>query len=220
MTCRFSDVTGQVKTEVRKISDFHAIHIDHDIDIFLVQSDTEKVVIRTENDFTDSIQTKVEKGILNILNSNRNVTPVVKPVVTVYVNKLTTVQTKSGSDVTSSNTLKTNRLVAYMINGSDIKLDLAADELVLFLSDGSDAIISGKVGQFSVTSHGGSDIEALGLETVNCILQLSGGSDAMINVSKQLTINAKGGCDISVKGNPPKLTDHLEDGSKIFILKK
>ena len=58
MTCRFSDVTGQVKTEVRKISDFHAIHIDNDIDLFLVQSDTEKVVIRTENDFTDSILDK------------------------------------------------------------------------------------------------------------------------------------------------------------------
>ena len=164
--------------------------------------------------------TKVEKGILYILNGNQNATLNVKPVVTVYVNKLTTIQTKRGSDVTSSNTLKTNRLVAYMVNGSDIKLDLTADELVLFLSDGSDAVITGKVGQLSVTSHGGSDSQALGLEAVKCMLQLSGGSDAMVNISKQLDINATGGCDISVKGNPPKLTDRLENGSKIFILKK
>jgi hypothetical protein len=216
---RMTNVTGQMTKEVRKLEDFHAVHIDKNIDIDLVQSDSERVVIVADKKITDSIQTKVDKGNLYILFKD-HIIPKVKPLVTIYVKNLTSVQTKTGSDVTSINTLKVNRFVAYMVNGSDLKLDIQADELILFLSDGSDAILSGKVNRLSITSKGGSDIEALGFETVNCELQLTGGSDAMVNVSRHLDIFAKGGCNISVKGDPPDLTDRLEDGSKLFYLKK
>ena len=100
-------VNCQVITESRKVNEFHAIHVDENININLVQSDSEKVEIRAEKNLIDSVKTKVDKGVLFILNKNHNF-PEVKPVVKVYVTTLTSIRTITGSNVTSSGTFTIN----------------------------------------------------------------------------------------------------------------
>jgi hypothetical protein len=53
-----------------------------------------------------------------------------------------------------------------------------------------------------VDGSGGSDFKGSGLAAEYAIIQVSGGSDATLTVTKELAAEATGGSDINYYGNP------------------
>ena len=205
--------------QTRQINGFHGISVSSGIDLYLTQKNIEEVVVEADEDELDKIITKVESGILKIyikeqswFNLNWNTEP---RKVHVSFKTLDRLEASAGSDVKAQGILKVEILNLDASSGSDIKLELEANELSVETSSGSDISLKGNVLFVQASASSGSDINASELQTKKCIANVSSGSDIRIHVTDELDANASSGGDIIYSGNPKKKDINESSGGSI-----
>lgn len=192
--------------QTRNISGFHGISVSSGVDLYLSQDNVEKVVIEADPDDLDKIITEVEGGILKIYVKeksffNLNFT---KRTRKAYVSfkVLDMLDASAGSDVHSQAALKLDNVKMHASSGSDIKLELDANELSAESSSGSDITLKGKADVFSADASSGSDINAGEFQVRKCNASASSGSDVRVNVTDEINANASSGGDVTYSGDP------------------
>jgi Putative auto-transporter adhesin, head GIN domain len=218
-----SNTYAQNSEETRNVSNFKGIRISGGIDLYLRQGATESVKIVADKDRMEKIKTEKDGDILKIyfgekngwfnldFNWGKN-----KPMkVYVTVKELKELSATGGSDVFSESKLDLIKLDLRATGGSDIKLDLDADELICATTGGSDVILSGTATVFKATSTGGSDLKATNLRSNFCSVSSTGGSDAYVWAEKEISISATGGSDVYHKGNARVVSSSATGGSDI-----
>lgn len=203
---------GKLIKENRKITNFSSIIVKDGLDLYLTQSDSEQVVVEAEENLLSYIVTEVEKNTLTIYtNKNMKATKPMK----VFVNfsSLIFLEGYGGSDIYAKQTISLDELKVKVGGGSDIQLNIKTNKLLLEAGGGSDAELFGFAENATLYATGGSDIKAGNIEIINCLLSVSGGSDAVINVKEKLEGKASGGSDIIYSGNPPHVILDISGGS-------
>lgn len=205
--------------QTRSVKGFHAIRISGGIDLYLNQGGDEAVAISAATTETrDRIRTEVENGVLNIYleshgfhwgGENRKMKAYVS------VRTLTGVTASGGSDVYIEDGIKSDKLDLTLSGGSDLRGKIDAGDLRIVQSGGSDSFINGSATQLSVNASGGSDFHGYELAVDNCRIDASGGSDAQVNVNKELNVSASGGSDVYYKGRGTVRESHSSGSSSI-----
>jgi hypothetical protein len=215
INAQFNKGDGNITKSERKISDFNYIEVEDGIDLYLTQGNTTELTIEADQNLHEYIVTEVEDDVLKIHLSKIILRA---KSIKVYLNvvNIKGLIASGGSDVQTSGTLKLNDFSAICSGGSDIKLNIEANELKFKASGGSDGFISGKASIFNAMASGGSDIKAFDLSVTDCQIEISGGSDAEINVAGQLKAQGSGGSDISYKGNPSNIDSNMSGGSDLI----
>lgn len=190
------------------VANFHAIQVSGGIDLYLTQGQDEAVAVSAASaEYRDKIITEVMDGVLKIyyekkdgwnwgLNMGNK-----KLRAYVSVKNLDKLHSSGGSDVRFENMIRSNTLRIAISGGSDLKGEIACDELSLTASGGSDAAIGGTAKEAVISASGGSDVDGYGLMTEVCKVSSSGGSDVNITVNRSIEARASGGSDIHYKGN-------------------
>lgn len=221
--CTFAQNDKIIKdnnAQKRDVKDFHAIRIGGGIDLYLSQGDEVGVAVSASDlSFRDRIRTEVENGVLNIyLNTegfhwggwgDKHLKAYVS------VKQLDGLKASGGSDVFIQDVLKSGKLDITLSGGSDLKGKIAAQDLSIMQSGGSDSFISGSAGQLSVHASGGSDFHGYDLVSEACEIEASGGSDIRITVNKELNVSASGGSDVYYKGSAAVRTLHSSGSSDV-----
>ena len=213
--CACHPLNGQ-QSETRKLGLFDAVHVGSGIDLFLHPSDEYKVVVQSNSD-PEEIITTIENGVLIIhyersfLNFKWNNNDEVHA----YAPEFKEVRASGGSDVEGTGVLHTDFLRLSASGGSDIRLDIKANETKIECSGGSDAYLSGSSGIMTGNASGGSDIKAYEFIVDEAELVASGGSDIQVTVKEKLWGKASGGSDIYYKGNPSNVQVDSSSGSDI-----
>ena len=69
-SCKKAPLTvGSIVTEIRQLPDFYEVHVNDNINISLVRSDTCYIEITTGKNIIDNITTEVNNGVLSICNT-------------------------------------------------------------------------------------------------------------------------------------------------------
>ena len=212
----FNDANAQS----RSVGSFHAIRIEDGIDLYLTQGNEEAVAVSASKDeYRDKITTKVENGVLfvyygeergfNITWRDRKLRAYIS------VRDIDEIKASSGSDVILKGTLTAKKLMLDLSGGSDFVGDVKSTELEIEMSGGSDVNISGSANNLKVNGSGGSDFNGYKLAAEYVIIQVSGGSDAQLNVTKELFAEASGGSDIDYRGSPEIKRKSSSGGSSV-----
>jgi len=192
--------------QTRQVTGFHGVTVSSGINLYLTQKSVEEVVVESESDDLDQIITKVEDGILKITMKQRSWFNFgwnhKSPKVYVSFKTLDKLDASSGSDVYSQSVLKVENLSLHASSGSDVKLELDANEVNLETSSGSDISLKGKANLFKASASSGSDIKADEFQTKKCIASTSSGSDIEVYASEEINASASSGGDITYRGNP------------------
>ena len=212
----FNDANAQS----RSVGSFHAIRIEDGIDLYLTQGNEEAVAVSASKDeYRDKITTKVENGVLHVFYGDERGFSMSwrdrKLRAYISVKNIDEIKASSGSDVIIKGTLNSNKLMLDLSGGSDFVGDVKSTELEIEISGGSDVSISGTASNLKVNGSGGSDFNGYKLATEYVIIQVSGGSDAQLNVSKELFAEASGGSDIDYRGNPEIKRKSSSGGSSV-----
>ena len=205
---------GKVKEETRSVSGFNAVDVSAGIDLYIKQGSTEKVVVKTDENLMENLQTTVSGGTLKITMKGK-VKKTTKLEAHVTVRNLNALNASSGSDVEGESTITSDKLSINTSSGSDLELDVEVGELTLNISSGSDAKLSGKAGSLSVVSSSGSDLEAGDLEAKNCKIEASSGSDARVHCTGELEVRASSASDVVYSGNPTVRSSKASSGADI-----
>lgn len=105
-----------------------------------------------------------------------------------------------GSDMSLEGVIKNLTISAN--EGSDVKASITSENLTCSVNEGSDIILKGTCTNVTIAANEGSDIDAFDLVTENCTIGAEEGSDAKVNVTKNLIVSAKESSDVEYKGNP------------------
>jgi hypothetical protein len=206
--------------QVRTAKGFHAIQVSGGIDLYLTSGEEALAVSARDLEDRDRIKTEVENGVLKIWydwKSGANFLKGVNRQLKAYVSykTLNRLSASGGSDVEVDGTISANNFSLDVSGGSDFKGKINAEQLTINQSGGSDISIGGKTSRLTVDASGGSDFNGYDLVAETATVSASGGSDAEVTVTKQLTANASGGSDVIYKGNAANITANKSGGSSV-----
>ncbi len=207
--------TAQDWKKDRTVSGFTGLSVSSGIDVYLTQGGSEKLTFEVKGIDEDEVKSEVKNGVLRLyidrrgMNMNWGRNSYIKAFVT--FKQLSDLQASGGADVFGQGILSFKNLNMSASGGSDVKLDLKADELNVSASGGADATIQGTARTLNANGAGGSDLDARKLTVEVCNANSSGGSDVYVNATKEVSMKASGGSDIYYYG-PAKVLAKSESG--------
>ncbi len=209
------DGSGYIVTEERKVENFDRVSTCCGFDVQVTQGEEEYLRLTGDDNLLREI-TVYQRGDQVVVDREHSLffNPTRRIRVEVGVKNLRAFSGSGGSRLTMTE-LEASTLRIELSGGGEGKLtNLSAGTLSVALSGGSELAASGTIDRQSIELSGGSDYHARDLISRDAVLDLSGGSDARVNVSDNLHVDASGGSDVYYRG-VPRMTMDLSGDSDV-----
>lgn len=201
---------GQVE---KNVGDFNKVTSFDQIDVFLIKSDENKVVLDGKN--ADEVELVNKNGELKIrmpftkIMSGDNIS------VTVYFKNIDAVEANEGSRIACGDTIKATFFEIIVKEGSEIKLLLDVEKLKSKVSDGSKVSLEGKASNQDVLVNSGGIYEAEKLVTSQTIITANAGGQADVFVTNLVDAKVRAGGEITIHGKPKQINQKVIAGGTI-----
>lgn len=198
-------VINDPNVQTRTVSAFNGIEVSGGIDLYLSSGNEAVAVSASKPEYRDRIRTEVTNGILKIwFDSKWGVSITGNRALKAYVSyqTLKSLAASGGSDIQVETPIAAEELAVRISGGSDFKGAVNVEKLTVRQSGGSDVRISGRTSVLDVDASGGSDFKGYDLVAEVCELEASGASDIEITAKRELSARASGASDIYYKGSP------------------
>lgn len=216
-SCLFDGVkgNGNVINKKRKISkDFSRIKVSRGLHVFITKNNHVSLEVEADENLHELITTEVKNGTL-IITSTKNIGWAKAKNIHLSVKKLNEILVSSGAEVSSENTMATKSLSVDASSGALVKLQVNVADLTCDTSSGAMVRFKGRAIDFEATSSSGSNINAFDLDSKNCDVSASSGSNIKVNVSDRFEGKASSGGNIKYMGNPKKASKNKSSGGSI-----
>jgi hypothetical protein len=213
--------------QVRNVSDFTAIKVSSAIDLYITQSNVNKVAVSANNEENrDRIVTEVIGGTLIIRMADSDgwwswkKWGDTKAKAYVSIKDINAITGSGATNIHLVNKVESPKLKIKLSGASDLKGEieagifsvdlsgasdlkgqLVAKSMTLEASGASNIELTGNVDDLSIEVSGASDAKLYNLNTKGAFVHASGASTANINVSQLLKAEASGASNINYKGN-------------------
>ncbi len=209
------DGNGNVKTEVRTITQpFTKIAVSRGITVLLEQDANVFVEVETDENLLKHITTIVENGTL-IVTSDENIDDSAARIVRVKMPVIESLETTSGSSLTSKNILRGTNLSVKSSSGSDINTTLEYEKVHAESTSGSDLTLAGKALKFDSASSSGSQINAAKLLANEVHAQATSGSSTDAHALVKINGKASSGASIDFEGKPKIIKKEESSGGSV-----
>lgn len=215
-TSSVSTVYAQNWKEDRPVASITGVQVSTGIELMLTQGGAEKLTLEATGFEKNEVKSVLKNGVLQLFidrrnqgmsgwGKNRNV----KAYLT--FRQLKTIEASSGSNVQAQGRLTFANLDMAASSGSEVELDLKADDLNIEVTSGANTNLHGSARTLSTRVSSGAELEAGKLTTEICNVQATGGANADVYATKELRLQASGGADVSYDG-PAKVVSKQKSG--------
>ncbi|WP_103865103.1 head GIN domain-containing protein [Aquimarina sp. I32.4] len=208
-------ITIQAQDIITKnISDFSELKVFDKVEVLLIKSDDNKVVVSGVNRKDIDIVTKNE--VLKIKMSLNNLWDNDNTKVVVYYTDISKIDVNEGAKVKSKERIESDDLDLRAQEGASIIATINADELYVKAVTGGELILKGTVREQEVIVKAGGQFMAKDLKTENTVVSISAGGRASINASTYVKANTAAGGTVRIYGNPKEMDTQKFLGGKII----
>lgn len=197
----FIEASGNLKSEFREVGSFHGIDVSSGIEVYLQQTEEEKVEVNADENILPSVSTFVEDGILKIRKEGK-IRIRERIQVHVSVVDISMLKFASGAKVETLSNIKGKNLTMSGSSGAIGHLNLDFNDIKLTTSSGAMVSLEGTVQNMNLSSSSGSNVNAGALMAANYEVEASSGSMVEINVQDVLSASVSSGAHIRYKGEP------------------
>jgi hypothetical protein len=205
---------GNVRTETRKMGDFHKIDISGGYKVTLKQDSTESVSITTDDNLFKYIQTTIEGGTLRV-HSRRNVCGSGETTIIIGVKNLDKISASGAVEVRSDGRLTVQDLNFDLSGSTKIDMELYAGKVRTDASGSTEVYLKGQAASHEIDLSGSGKVEALDFVVGKYKIGTSGASECKINVLNELDVHTSGASDIQYRGNPTKVNNDQSGASSV-----
>jgi len=205
---------GNVTEEVRQVAEFNQIHVSRGMNVYVSQGSPAKVVVIADNNLHEVIETKVEGGILKVY-VNENIRWAKEKKVMVTVEKLSGLETSSGSNAWSQNQIMSENLEMKASSGANITMDVNAKYLKADCSSGANIKLSGLAKEAELETSSGANLKGEELKAENCKMKASSGGNVSSTVNGRLEAKASSGGNVVYFGEPTETDVNTSSGGNI-----
>ena len=213
--------SGSAREEVRKVASFSGIHVSSGINVSFTQDAKQKVVV--DSDRPEFVKTEVVGDILKIYvdnNNNRNL-KFKKLSVTVSAPELSKIAVNSGANFNTLNTVKSDyfqiaatsganlkadldtkgKVELSTTSGSNVRLNVNADELEMSATSGSSATLYGKIKETTFDVSSAATVNAQDLETQKSQINASSAANIKVNATENINVTGTSGASVRYHSN-------------------
>lgn len=192
--------------ETRTMGPFNELSISGNLDVVLVESSEESVIIHSDNegDINFSLsgdKLKIKKYDSFFKDDNDPVK------ITVNYKQLCTVEGHAGSEIQGDAVVNCDRMTIKATSGAEVTLKVEADKIRAKASEGGMLRLEGNTEALKVSAATGGHYYGLDLESKRTYAKANTGGHASVVALDYLEVSAHMGGDIDYKGNPAEVSE-------------
>jgi hypothetical protein len=196
------------------LGDFTDLKVFDKLSVTLIASNENKAVITGTNQ--SDVEVVNKNGLLKIrMPLTKTMSgDVIK--VTLYFNKIQSIDANEGSTVTCADTFKQTTLDLGTQEGARITVVLDVDKTSIKAYSGGIITLSGKAITQSVSINSGGILKASDLETSQTTVSVSAGGNAEVKASTLVDAKVKAGGTVVIYGKPKQINQETLMGGSII----
>ncbi len=202
----------------KEVGDFYKVTAFDQIDVLLIQSDENKIILNGNG--AEDVELINKNGELKIrmpltkLLSGDNISA------TVYFKELTAVEANEKSRISSEVIFEATGFDIIAKEGSEIKIKLLVDRLIVKVANGSQVNVEGNAITQDVLINSGGIYEAEKLRTSQTYITANAGGEADIYATDIVDAKVRAGGVITIYGKPKQINQNIVAGGRIEEAKK
>tara|TARA_R100000306_G_scaffold1446_4_gene4056 strand:- start:9918 stop:10592 length:675 start_codon:yes stop_codon:yes gene_type:complete len=200
----------------KNIGDFDELKVFDLIEVNLIPSEENKVVIKGEN--TESVKIINDNGKLKIRMQLDERFNGEETFVEVHYTEIDIIDANEGAIIVANEAISQNKIELRSQEGAKIRVGLKVNYVEMKAVTGGIIEASGLAKSQDITIRTGGIIEAMDLQTQDTNLKLFAAGEAEINASEKATIKVTAGGDVTVYGNPKEVKKKSFAGGTIRIV--
>ncbi len=197
----FERGNGNVVSQRFNIDSFKRAHIGGNFEILFTKSDKPFVEIEADENLMRYIHVKSNKGNLRISQS-KNIFSSSKLKATIHYTELEYIKVTGAALVENKGTLESESVELKLEGAGIVKINVECKFLEADLSGAGKVELSGKTVSQSLKLSGAGGLDAYGLESEVCEINVSGIGSAEVFVTHKLTAKLEGLGSIKYIGDP------------------
>jgi hypothetical protein len=196
-----------------KLENFDELKVFDQLNVTLVQSDENKVVVTGKNE--SSFETVNKNGVLKLRMTLTKILSGADTKVTLYFKNIKSIDANEGSIVSSKHVFKQTTMDLSSQEGANIDGELDTENTTVKLYSGGIMSLSGKAVTQKVTINSGGIFNAKNLETSQTTVSVSAGGSAEVNATTLVDAKVKAGGNITIYGKPKEIKQETFAGGII-----
>ena len=200
----------------REVGEFHQIKVYDLIEVNLIQSDRNKILIKGHN--VDDIRWTNTNGTLKLRMKLDKKFQGEDMVIEVFHTQLDLIDANEGSRIVCNELVRQPKIELRAQEGAKIHIGMDVDHVDVRAVTGGIVEASGLAKSQKVVLNTGGIFEGRELRTSSTDIKISAGGEAEVFASDVVDINLKAGGDVTVYGNPDKVHKKTFVGGNIRIV--
>jgi hypothetical protein len=187
------------------VADFTGIKSSGSFDVFVTMGSSESLRIEGDEEDIKNVETKVEKGILNIrTRSNPGWNIAIRNKVKIFITakSLNNLAISGSGDMEVDGVIRAEKLNTAVSGSGSITLKTNASTFNAAVSGSGEINASGTAKHASISISGSGDFEGRELRTDVVDVKVSGSGEAAVYANQTLNASVSGSGEISYSGNP------------------
>jgi len=196
-----------------KLENFDELKVFDQLNVTLVQSEENKVVVSGKNE--SDFEAVNKNGVLKLRMRLTKMLSGDGTKVTLYFKNIKSIDANEGSIVSSKHIFKETTMDLSSQEGAMIEVELDVDNTTAKINSGGIINLSGKAVTQKVTITSGGIFNAKNLETSQTTVSISAGGSADVNASTLVDAKVNAGGSISIYGKPKEIKQQAFAGGTI-----
>jgi hypothetical protein len=196
-----------------KLDNFDELRVFDQLNVTLVQSTENKVVVTGKNE--SSFEAVNKNGVLKIRMRLTKMLSGEDTKVTLYFKSIKSIDANEGSIVSSKHIFKQTTMDLSSQEGAKIDVELDVDNTTNKLYSAGIISLSGKAVTQKTTINSGGIFYGKDLETSQTTVSVSAGGSAEVNATTLVDAKVKAGGSISIYGKPKQIKQETFAGGTI-----
>lgn len=205
---------GTIVKENRDVKGFKTIEISGAFIVYLQPSNSENIVVETDENLMQYISIKKVHNAL-IIETDENINPSHESRITISYQELNAIDVSGACEINSNSMLVFDQINIEGSGATKLNLSMEAQEAHFDFSGASKINLEGSIKNCYFEGSGATEINADDMETQNCTVDISGATKANIFVQNQLSVDASGASKIRYKGDAKIVNQDLSGASSI-----
>lgn len=199
-----------------EVGEFKEIKVFDLIEVNLIQSDENKIMIKGWN--VDDIIWTNKKGVLKLRMQLDKKFQGEDTMIEVYYTNLDVIDGNEGAQITCNEMVQKSKIELRAQEGAKIHIGMDVDYADIRAVTGGIVEASGLAKNQTVVLNTGGIFDGPDLRTANTDIKISAGGEADVFASEAVDINVRAGGDVNVYGKPKKVYKKTFVGGRIHIV--
>ena len=202
----------------KKVGEFNKVTSFDKIDVTLIESTENKVVLNGSN--SKDVELVNKNGELKIRMPFSKMMQGDAISVTVYFKKIDAVEANEGSRIATSDEINAINFDIICKEGSEVKIpNLQASRLQVKVSQGSIVTVRGTVKNQDILSNSGGKYDGQDCKTQQTVVTVNAGGIAQVYVTDFVDAKTRAGGEIMIYGKPKQINEKKIAGGSIEQVK-